>query len=216
MEKISELLGDMRFDEAAELGLLMVQSGDVSGFQSEIMKGMRLIEKKYNDGEFFIADLIVAGALMRDIYALIKDSPFLKNDAVSGRVVIGTISGDIHNIGKDIFADALRYRGFKIIDLGVDVPIDGFIKAAARYRPDILAVSSCIDTNFSNTKALVRRLRGGEGAPEMKIIVGGSVVDERFVKIDGVDFMSRDFQKSVAFCVDLMKVRQGGMANAGV
>jgi methanogenic corrinoid protein MtbC1 len=210
MEKLSDLLSELRFDEAMELGITMTNSESFPDFQSEIIEGLHKIETKYNNGEFFIADLIVAGFMIRDIFSLAKDSPFMKLAAVSGKMVIGTIAGDIHNIGKDLFADAMRYRGVNVIDLGVDVPIDSFLDAATRHRPDILAISTYIEPSLTNTKTLVNRLRQADLPPGMKIIVGGSAVDERFTKIPGADYISKDYQKSINFCVGILKEKYSG------
>jgi methanogenic corrinoid protein MtbC1 len=204
-KRLSELIGELQYEEAKEAGMAMVRSDSILDFQNEIIEGLQRVEMQYNDGQLFIADLIVAGSLVREIFAMAKDCPFMKRSVVSGKVVIGTICGDIHNIGKDLFADALRYRGISIIDLGVDVPIDRFLEAVTQYRPDILAVSTCIDSGLSNTKTLISRLRGIATPPDMKIMVGGSVVDERLIKLPGVDYMSRDYQKSIEFSVEVLK-----------
>ncbi|MDR3124165.1 MAG: cobalamin-dependent protein [Treponema sp.] len=216
MEKLSDLLSEMRFDEAMKLGIAMAHSESFPDFQSEIIEGLHKIETKYNNGELFIADLIVAGSVIRDIFSLAKDSPFMKRAAISGTMVIGTIVGDIHNIGKDLFADALRYRGITVVDLGVDVPIERFLDAVDRHQPDILAISTYIEPSLTNTKILVNRLRQAGIPPGMKIIVGGSAVDERFTKIPGADYVSRDYQKSIDFCANLLKEKHGGRAGAGV
>jgi methanogenic corrinoid protein MtbC1 len=211
MKKLADLLSELRFDEAMELGMTMANSEAFPDFQSEIIEGLHKIEMKYYNGEFFIADLIVAGSMIREIFSLAKDSPFIKDTPVSGKMVIGTIIGDIHNIGKDLFADALRYRGVDVIDLGVDVPVDSFLEAIARYQPDILAICTYIEPSLSNTKMLVNRLRQTALPPGMKIIVGGSAVDERFTKVPGVDYISRDYQKSIDYCAGILKEkRQGG------
>jgi methanogenic corrinoid protein MtbC1 len=211
MEKLSDLLSELRFDEAMERGITMIDSESFPDFQSEIIEGLQKIETKYNNGEFFIADLIVAGSMVREIFALSKNSSYMERSLVSGTMVIGTIAGDIHNIGKDLFADALRYRGITIIDLGVDVPVDHFLEAVPRHQPDILAISTYIEPSLSHTKILVNRLRQIRLPPDMKIIVGGSAVDERFTKIPGADFVSKNYQKSIDFCVRIMREkRQGG------
>jgi methanogenic corrinoid protein MtbC1 len=205
MEKLSDLLSELRFDEAMTLGIAMVNSESFPDFQSEILEGLRKIETKYNNGEFFIADLIVVGSMIREMFSLAKDSPFMKRSVISGKMVIGTIAGDIHNIGKDLFADALRYRGVEVIDLNVDVPVDTFLEAAALHRPDILAICTYIDPSLTNTKILVNRLRQIAVPPGMKIIVGGSAVDERLTKIPGADYISRDYQKSIDFCIGILR-----------
>jgi methanogenic corrinoid protein MtbC1 len=216
MEKLSDLLSELRFDEATKLGTTMANSEAFPDFQSEIIEGLHKIETKYNNGEFFIADLIVAGSMIREIFSLAKDSPFMKRAVVSGKVVIGTIAGDIHNIGKNLFADALRYRGIDVIDLGVDVPVDCFLNAVTQHSPDILAISTYIEPSLSHTKILVNRLRQIAVPPGMKIIVGGSAVDERFTKIPGVDYISRDYQKSIDFCAGILKEKYQGGAGLGV
>jgi methanogenic corrinoid protein MtbC1 len=205
MKKLSDLLSELRFDEAMKLGRTMVNSESFPDFQGEIIEGLRKIETKYNNGEFFIADLIVVGSMIREMFALAKDSPFIKRSVIAGKMVIGTIAGDIHNIGKDLFADALRYRGVDVIDLNVDVPVDSFLDAAVRHRPDILAICTYIDPSLSQTKILVSRLRQIAVPPGMKIIVGGSAVDERLTKIPGADYISRDYQKSIDFCIGILK-----------
>jgi methanogenic corrinoid protein MtbC1 len=210
MEKLSDLLSELRFDEAMKLGITMARSESFPDFQGEIIEGLHKIETKYNNGEFFIADLIVAGSMIREIFSLAKDSPFMKRTAVSGTMVIGTIAGDIHNIGKDLFADAMRYRGINVIDLGVDVPVDRFLEAVTRRRPDILAISTYIEPSLSHTKILINRLRQAGVPPGMKIIIGGSAVDERFTKIPGADYISKDYQKSIDFCAGILREKYGG------
>jgi methanogenic corrinoid protein MtbC1 len=210
MEKLSDLLSELRFDDAMKLGIVMANSESFSDFQSEIIEGLHKLETKYNNGELFIADLIVAGSMIREIFSLAKDSPFMKTSAVSGTIVIGTIMGDIHNIGKDLFADGLRYRGIEVIDLGVDVSIECFLDAVVRHRPDILAISTYIDPSLTHTRTLVNRLRQSDVPPDMKIIIGGSAVDERFTKIPGADYVSKNYLKSIDYCAGILKEKHGG------
>ena len=209
---LSRLISELSIEKAMNEGETVINSGiSLLDYQSEIINGLRIIENKYSQGQCFIADLMVAGMLAKDLFALTKDKHLLKEN-LYGKIVIGTIYEDIHDIGKDLLADALCYRGIELINLGVDVPVQRFIDATIEYQPDILAISTSMDSTLAHVKTLIARLPESDIPVDLKIIVGGTAVDERFSQVDGVDCLARDYQKSINYCVQVLKKKYHGEA----
>ncbi len=204
-KSLSSLIGDLLVDEALKKGILMIKNNiDPILFQNEIMNGLSIVGNKYNEGECFIADLMVAGMLARDLFNLANKNIALDKVYVNGKVVIGTIAGDIHDIGKNLVVDALTYRGIEVIDLGVDVPILDFVDAVEMYKPAILAISTIIDSTFSNIKELITILKKKGLLKNMKLVVGGAAADERYVKIEDVDLLTNEYKKGMKYCLEIL------------
>lgn len=212
MDKLSQLIGDLSIDEAIEYGQGLVDGGiSFHDYQQKIIDGLSIVGEKYEDGQCFIADLIISGMLARDLFALMKENMKTQEDTVRGRVIIGTICGDIHDIGKNLIADALHYRGIEVIDLGVDVPIDDFINAVEQYRPDILAVSTIMDNRFIHVNELVSRLKEAGYTDDMKIVVGGTAADPRYVTIEGVDCYTNEYHIDLNYIIDELGRKYKGL-----
>ena len=147
-EKLIELIADLKLNEAEELADQLIKEGiAVQELYDLVMEGLAEIGKKYENGECYIADLIVSGMIAKNIFAAAN----LKQgtgpaDKSLGTVLFGTIFDDIHDIGKDLMIDALENRSIHVIDLGVDVRVSKFVEAVKRHQPDIIAVS-CVMTN---------------------------------------------------------------------
>jgi methanogenic corrinoid protein MtbC1 len=127
----------------------------------------------------------------------------------AGTVVLGTVAGDIHDIGKNMFATSLRGFEFKVIDLGVDVSPERFLAEVGRSRPDLVCLSGLIMSAFESMKATVRLLRSqeealGYGPP---VVLGGSIIDGRVCQYVGADSWSTDAMEGVRICQDLVVKR---------
>jgi len=214
--KLSELISTLDVIEALELGASMVAANvPVEEYQQEIMEGLQAIGTMYEHGECYIADLMVSGMLARELFALKKNDDLPDIGTVIGRVVIGTICEDIHDIGKNLVADALRFRCVEVIDLGVDVSVDRFVEAAERYQPDMLAVSTLIDGQFGHIRELVDRLKASKAPEDMCIVIGGAAADPRFVSIPGVDCITNNYQDAMSRIVELITERGRRRAASG-
>jgi methanogenic corrinoid protein MtbC1 len=152
-------------------------------------KASIVIGEKYEKGEYFVADLVLAGEILKQISELIK--PKLKEMGKArepvGRLVIGTVQGDIHDIGKNIVVTMAEAAGFEVIDLGVDVPPEKFVEAIKMYQPDIVGMSGLLTLSIDSMKRTVDAIKAAGLRDKVKIIIGGGRVDQQACEYVGAD-----------------------------
>ena len=174
---------------------------------AELQAGLEEIGKGYEDPGFrryFNSDLIVSGRNMKRAIDLLKPLIPARNGG-KGLVVIGTVAGDVHDIGKTIFAVTLESDGFLIIDTGVDVPCERFIAAVRENTPDILAMSSLLTTTLPEMNAVIQGLTNAGLRDNVRVIVGGHAVTEEFARSIGADAYGRDSIDGLRKCRDFMR-----------
>ena len=154
-------------------------------------KGMEIVGEKYEEGEYFLSELIMAGVTMNDGMDLVK--PLLKSiDTKSlGRVIIGTVEGDLHDIGKNIVITMLESSGFEVHDLGVDVPPKKFVEKMKELKPNILAMSALLSVTMDKVKETIDSIKK-EKMEMVKILVGGRCLDEKIAEEMGADAYGSD------------------------
>lgn len=215
-QQLTRNIGDLQVEPALEEGRRLIVAGvPAEEMQEAIMQGLKIVGDNYAAGRCFIADLMVSGMLAKELFGMLNLDIEGAVPKALGRVVIGTIEGDIHDIGKDLIADALRMRGVEVIDLGVDVPVARFEQAVREQEPDILAISTSIDSSFAGIKKLVSLLRADPRNEALTIVVGGAIADNRFVKLDGVDYLANDYQGSLDFEVSRLNRNRGNRKEPG-
>jgi 5-methyltetrahydrofolate--homocysteine methyltransferase len=167
-------------------------------------KGMEIVGKKFEEGEFFLSDLIMAGETMKAGMEVLK--PHLKAGQVKsmGRVVIGTVKGDIHDIGKNIVSTLLSSAGFEVHDLGVDVDVDRFVKAVQEFKAHILAMSALLTVTMPYMEEVIKAVEKEGIRSQLKIIVGGAPLSEDYAKRIGADAYAEDAVTGVEKCKKLM------------
>ncbi|MEM2901394.1 MAG: corrinoid protein [Candidatus Bathyarchaeia archaeon] len=167
-------------------------------------KGMEIVGKKFEEGEFFLSDLIMAGETMKAGMEVLK--PHLKAGQVKsmGRVVIGTVKGDIHDIGKNIVSTLLSSAGFEVHDLGVDVDVDRFVKAVQEVKAHILAMSALLTVTMPYMEEVIEAVKRAGIRSQLKIIVGGAPLSEDYAKRIGADAYAEDAVTGVERCKKLM------------
>lgn len=174
----------------------------------ECEQGMRMVGERYERREYFLSGLIMAGEIFRQVMELAQPSlEQLLAGHVSGRVLIGTVQGDIHDIGKDIVHMALRSFGFTVEDLGVDVPPAKFLERAIEVRPDIVGLSGVLTISFSSMRETVQMLRH-DASPSLRgvpIIIGGGMVNEDICRYVGADYWASDGVEGVRLCRRLVQ-----------
>jgi methylmalonyl-CoA mutase cobalamin-binding domain/chain len=152
---------------------------------------MEIVGEKYENGEFFLSELIMAGVTMNDGMDLVK--PLLKGEDTKsrGRVIIGTVEGDLHDIGKNIVITMLESSGFKVHDLGVDVSPLKFVEKIIELKPNILAMSALLSVTMNKVKETIDSIKN-EKIEMVKILVGGRCLDEKIAKEMGADAYGSD------------------------
>lgn len=165
-----------------------------------LSEGMNIIGEKYQAGEYFVTELIIAGEIMKETMEILK--PYMKtgNSYETGIIVLATVAGDIHNIGKNILNMLLTTAGFKVIDLGIDVPAENIVKAVKEHAPDILGMSALLTTNLEQFPRVVNQLKNEGLRDKVKVIVGGAVVTEEFARESGVDAYAKTAVEGVNIC----------------
>lgn len=167
-------------------------------------RGMEIVGKKYENGEYFLAELIMAGETMKEGMKIIK--PYLKSSDLkrTGKVVIGTVRGDLHDIGKNLVIMLLEGSGFSVIDLGVDVQPEKFVEAVREHEPDIVGISALLTTTMMEMEKVISALKNAGLRNKVKIIVGGAPVTKEFAEMIGADAAARDAVEGAAICKSWM------------
>ncbi len=159
---------------------------------SGLISAMDIVGEKMQSGDMFIPEVLMSAKCMSDAVTLLK--PLLSEDDVqsAGHIVIGTVKGDLHDIGKNLVSMMLESAGFEITDLGVDVPVDKFIKTIEEKNPDILAISALLTTTMPMMQQTIDALAESGLKEKIKIIVGGAPVNQNFADKIGADGYAPD------------------------
>ncbi|AOT71005.1 cobalamin B12-binding domain-containing protein [Geosporobacter ferrireducens] len=181
-----------------------------------INEGMNRVGKLYEQKDYFIADLIVAGLIFREVLTLDKMKAHFQNDCKKrmGKVVLGTVKGDIHDIGKDIFKGMLETNGFEVIDLGVDTPKEVFIESVEKEKPDIVGLSGALTYTIESMREVVNGFIEVGLRNQVKIIIGANHINEDICKYIGADGFANDASIGTKVCLGWMKrINKQGEAN---
>jgi len=175
---------------------------------NSLAEGMKIIGEKFEKGDYFIADLLAAAEIFKEAMNILE--PAIAKEGGEfvkpiGRVVIGTIEGDIHDIGKNLVALMLRINGFEILDLGVDVSAEKFIEAVKRFKPDIVGISALVTSTMVNMKKVIDALKKEGLRDRVKVIVGGAPLTEEFARSIGADAYGENAIVAVEICKRLVE-----------
>jgi corrinoid protein of di/trimethylamine methyltransferase len=176
--------------------------------QKGLIAAMEIIGPKFKIGEIFIPEVLLSSRAMNEGLRVLE--PHLSEDQKKkrGKILIGTVKGDLHDIGKNMVAMLLRGVGFEVVDLGINVAADEFVRQVKEQHPDILGLSALLTTTMPEMKRIIQSLSAGGLRPQVKIMVGGAPVNQRFAREVGADGYGHD----AAAAVDLAKgfMKDGG------
>lgn len=172
----------------------------------ELKEGMYKVGKMYEKGKYFLGDLIVSGDLFMTATEFFRTNGPLENDG-SYQIVIGTVKDDIHDIGKNILIQHLLCSSFKVLDLGVDVSPETFVRAVKEYSPKILCLSGLLTLSHIPMKRTIEELIRNNLRNDIKIIIGG-LVNEQVMKFAGADLWAKDSSEGVALCRNILYKEQ--------
>lgn len=199
-DELVKAIADMQEEEALALTKKMLVDGvEPTAVLDDCRAAMELVGKRFENNEYFIPELILAGELMKAISDEVK--PYMKQSIGSnknGKVLLGTVQGDIHDIGKDIVNFMLDVNGFEVKDLGVDVPVQTFVDEVKSFEPDVVALSGFLTLSYSAMKDTVAAIKAAGLRDKVKIMIGGGAVDEQICSYAEADAFGKDAMAAVA------------------
>ncbi|MCE5264023.1 MAG: cobalamin-dependent protein [Deltaproteobacteria bacterium] len=175
-----------------------------------LLTAMEVISDRFRKGTVFIPEVLLSARVMKE--ALVVLEPYLAQEKrdVSGKILIGTVRGDLHDIGKNMVATMLRGVGFDVVDLGVNIPVEKFVEEVERERPDILGMSALLTTTMPEMKKTIDALKARGLRERVKVIVGGAPVNEKFARDIGADGYGNDAGAGVDLVRLLLKGKAAG------
>ena len=203
-KQLVNAIADMREDEALKLVKEMVKGG--SGPMEVLAaarEAMDLVGQRYDEGIYFLPELMLAGEMMNQITEIVKpELSKLPEVERHGKVLIGTVAGDIHDIGKDIVTFMLDVNGFEVLDLGVDVSAQKYVEAIRDFQPQVVGLSGFLTLAFDTMKETVEAIQSAGLRDRVKIMVGGGQMDDKVRAYTGADAYGRDAMAAVKLAKD--------------
>jgi 5-methyltetrahydrofolate--homocysteine methyltransferase len=205
-QKLTEAIVGLRMEEAVTLAKDMLAGGaDPLDIIAESTGAMEVIGRRFADGEAFIPELIMGGEIMKSISQEVLPAGSGADAATSkGTVVIGTVHGDIHDIGKDIVVLMLGLGGFTVHDLGTDVPVEGFVAAVREHDADVVALSGLLTLAFDAMKGTVEGIAAAGLRDKVRIMIGGAAVNEHVRAYTGADGWGDDVGRAMELAAEWM------------
>lgn len=207
LEKLKGLIVEIASVEAVKTLVIkgLESKIDPADIVNTLSEALRDVGVKYEHGEYFLSELIMAGNLSTEVVNLLKPHLLEVKRKSLGKIVIGTVSGDVHDIGKNIVIMMLNAAGYDVIDLGVDVPADKFVEAAKKEKPDILGMSALLSSTIHETKNVIHVLKESGLRDKLKVIVGGRPITKKFAEEIGADGYAEDAIDAVRTVGELVK-----------
>lgn len=191
----------------AEVKALKGQNVPVLDIIQYLQEGMGMVGKKYEEKEYYLSELVMSAEIFKGAADLLGDSFDAAGAAPNGVFVIGTIYGDIHDIGKNIVTTVMQCNGFKVVDLGVDGPTAKYIDAIKQYNPAAIGISCLLTTAFDNMKECIQSIEAAGLRDKVKILIGGGPVDEATCKYVMADAVCKNAQETVELSKKFMGVK---------
>lgn len=208
--KLTELVANMKEEEALNLTQKMLDGGEDPVKILELCKNaMGIVGETFEKGEYFIPELIMAGEIMQKVADLVK--PRMKKAAEAktlGKFVIGTVEGDIHDIGKNIVTFMLDVNGIQVHDLGVDVSPQQFIEKIREVQPQIVGLSGLLTLAIEQMKKTVRAIKDADLKDKVKVMVGGAPVNQEVAEYVGADAYRPDAVAAVSLAKEWLGGKQ--------
>jgi methanogenic corrinoid protein MtbC1 len=209
MGDIAALLGQLKEQELIEtLSQKLDRNEDPLDLVNDLSDGMVEVGNKYNDGDYYLTELIFSAAIFNRAMEFIE--PHLSSGTGTekiGNMVIGTVAGDLHDIGKNLVIKMLQISGFEVLDLGIDVPAEKFVEALKETKAPILGMSALITPSFVHMKQVVEAVAEAGLRNRVKIIIGGGIMTKQTMDFVGSDAYTTDCMEGVAICKDFLDSR---------
>ena len=195
-DKLVDAMVHMREQEALSLAEKMLNDGvNPLKVLEQCREAVEKVGKQFELGNYFLPELVMAGEILKKISSMTE--PFLKHDAEDktarlGKIVLGSVKGDIHDIGKDIVKFLLDVNGFEVHDLGVDVSPERFVETIKEVQPEVVGLSALLTTVFESFKNTVEAIKDAGLRDDVKIMIGGGTVTDEVRQYSGADAYGKD------------------------
>ncbi len=199
--ELAQLLSDLKEKEVLAFVEKSLEEGaDPTSLLEDAREGMNIVGRRFADQDYFIPDLVFSGEILRRVVQILE--PLLKGATEgkkesAGKIVIGTVAGDIHDLGKDLVVFMLDVSGFDVTDLGIDVPVQKFVDAIQETNCQVVALSGFLTLAFDSMKETVEAIQAAGLRDKVKIMIGGGQIDEQVTKFTGADNFGLDAMAAV-------------------
>jgi methanogenic corrinoid protein MtbC1 len=208
-EKLMDAMITMKEQESLEIAKgLIAENEDPLKILQECTRAMETVGKRFEAGDYFLPELMMAGEILKQISDLVKphisgefDNAALKID----RVLIGTVAGDIHDIGKDIVTFLLEVNGFEVRDIGIDVPPARFVEEIRNFQPRVVGMSGLLTLAYDSMKETVDAIEQAGLREHVKIMIGGGQMSDKIREFAGADAYGKDAVAGVALAKKWVK-----------
>jgi 5-methyltetrahydrofolate--homocysteine methyltransferase len=204
-------LADMNEDDAFALAkkMLLEEGANPLRVLELCRNAMDIVGQRFEKGEYFLPELVLAGEMLENIGAiakpLIKQAPGEEPKKLA-KVLIGTVHGDLHDIGKNIVTFMLDINGFEVKDIGIDVPVKTFVDEINRFQPDVVGLSGFLTLAFDSMKETIEAIKDAGLRDKLKIMIGGGQVDQTVLNYTGADAFGTNAVDAVSLCKNWMGV----------
>jgi len=208
LDQISFALSDLRSSEELRnlINAALAENIPISDIvEKGLRSGIQEVGQRYENREYFLAELLFAATNLSEVMQTLRPKLIVQTQHAKGRILLGTVRGDIHDIGKNIFKLIAESAGFGVEDLGVDVDPEFFVQESKRLNPDLLGLSCLLTTGLPEIRAVIERFDRAKIRSDLKILIGGNAVTEGFAREVGADAAALDAVQGVEFCRKVIK-----------
>ena len=197
---LAGLLSDLKEQEALDtVKKKLAEEVDPMDILADAREGMKIVGERFSNEQYFLPDLIYSGEILKGIAGLVE--PYIKQEETEteklGKVIIGTVAGDIHDIGKNLVTFMLDISGFEVYDLGIDVPIQNFVDKIKETGATVVGLSGFLTLAFDAMKETIEAIKEAGLRDDVKIMIGGGQIDDEVKNYTGADAYGRDAMAAV-------------------
>ncbi|OFV71892.1 cobalamin B12-binding domain-containing protein [Acetobacterium wieringae] len=202
LNELTQALGDLEdglvMDLLKEFAATNPSESEALEAVAACQAGMAIVGDLFENGEYFVGDLIFAGELLTEAINVLKPSLGSGDTKVMGTILLGTVQGDLHDIGKNIFRSMAEAAGFEVVDMGIDVKVETFVTKAQEIKPQIIGMSGVLTLAIDSMKDTVDALK--EAGVDSKIIIGGNPVTKESCTLVGADAFTTNAAEGIKIC----------------
>jgi len=209
LQKISEELQKGNFNEVPKLTQEALNAGipPAKILKDGLIAGMDVVGEQFRKDELFIPEVLVAAKAMHGGMEVLRPKLVETDIRLTGKMVLGTVKGDLHDIGKNLVGMMMEGAGFQVIDLGIDIPSEKFVEAVKSHQPNLLGLSALLTTTMPRMKEVIQLLITAGIRDKVKVMVGGAPLTEKFAKEIGADGYGPDAASAVQVAKSLLSQR---------